>query len=121
MLQWISRLVEQYPQNARLRFLHAVVFFSLNDLGNAEESAKQAIMLDRPASDGYILLADIHKAQGSVEKAKDDLRVAINGNPRKVVNYVALESIYENEGDWEGQRSFGKELARLILIPRLGE
>ncbi len=37
-------------------------------------------------------------------KLKDDLRVAIDGNPRKVVNYVALESIYENEGDWEGAK-----------------
>lgn len=100
VLQRISKLVEQHPQNARLRFLQAMVLFSLNDLGNAEVSAKQAIMLDRPGSDAYTLLAEIHKAQGSVEKAKDDLRAAIGGNPRKVGNYIALESIYENEGDW---------------------
>jgi tetratricopeptide (TPR) repeat protein len=104
VLQRISKLVGQHPQSARLRFLQAVAFFSLNDLGNAEASAKQAIMLDRPGSDGYTLLADIHRAQGSVEKAKDDLLAAIAGNPRKVVNYVALESLHEIEGDWEGAK-----------------
>src|SRR6266851_6133315 len=41
-------------------------------------------------------------------KLKYDLRVAIDGNPRKVVNYVALESIYENEGDWEGAKKLCK-------------
>ena len=101
LLQPISKLAEQHPQNARLRFLQAVVLFSLNDLGNAEVSAQEAMRLDRPGSDAYTLLADIHKAQGSVEKAKEDLRAAISGNPRKAMNYVALEKIYESEGNWE--------------------
>jgi tetratricopeptide (TPR) repeat protein len=97
----ISKLVEQYPQNAGLRFLLAAVYFNLRDLGKAEASAKQAIMLDPQRSAGYSLLGDIHAAQGSVEYAKADLQAAIDKNPREVANYLALDTLYEKEGNWE--------------------
>ena len=101
VLQRISKLVEQYPQNAGLHFLLATVYFSLNDLGKAEASAKQAIKLGRQRSDGYSLLGDIHAAQGSVENAKADLQAAIDRNPHEVANYLALDTLYEKEGNWE--------------------
>jgi tetratricopeptide (TPR) repeat protein len=47
------------------------------------------------------LLADIHAAQGSVENAKADLQAAIDRNPREVANYLALDTLYEKEGNWE--------------------
>jgi len=104
VLPRISKLVEQYPQNAALPFLLAAVYLSLNDLGKAEASAKQAIMLDRQGADGYSLLGDIHAAQGSVEEAKADLQAAIDRNPRQVANYLALDTLYEKEGNWERAR-----------------
>jgi tetratricopeptide (TPR) repeat protein len=101
VLPRISKLAEQYPQNAGLHFLLAAVYFSISDFGKAEASAKQAIALDRQRSDGYSLLADIHTAQGSVENAKADLQAAIDRNPREVANYLALDTLYEKEGNWE--------------------
>jgi tetratricopeptide (TPR) repeat protein len=101
----LSKLVEQHPQNAGLYFLLATVYFSQNNLGKAEASAKQAIVLDRQRSGGYYtLLADIHSAQGSVEIAKADLQAAIDRNPREVANYLALDTLYEKEGNWERAR-----------------
>ena len=58
-------------------------------------------MLDRQRSAGYSLLGDIHAAQGSVENAKADLQAAIDRNPREVANYLALDTLYEKEGNWE--------------------
>jgi tetratricopeptide (TPR) repeat protein len=105
VLRRLSKLVEQYPQNAGLHFLLATVHFSQNDLGKAEASAKQAIMQDRQRSGGYYtLLADIHSAQGAVEKAKADLQTAIDRNPRMIANYLALDTLYEKEGNWEQAR-----------------
>ena len=104
VLPRISKLVEQYPQNAGLRFLLAGVYFRLNELGNAEANAARAVMLDRQTPDGYTLLANIHKAQGSVEKAKGDLQAAIDVNPRTLANYMTLEKLYESEADWAGAK-----------------
>ena len=101
VLPRVSKLVEQYPQNARLHFLLAVVYFSVRDLEKAEASAKQATMLDRQGLNQYSLLAAIHQAQGATEKAKADLQAAIDGDPRNVANYMVLEMLYEKEGNWE--------------------
>jgi len=93
--------VAQHPQTAGLHYLLAVLYFSFNDLANAEASVKQAIKLDRPGSDGYTLLATIHTARGSGEQAKADLRAAIDGNPHKAGNFLALGKLYEDEHNWE--------------------
>jgi tetratricopeptide (TPR) repeat protein len=101
ILPRISKLVDQYPQNGGLHYLLAALYFSLNELVKAEASAKHAIVLGRPGPDGYTLLAYIHGAQGSVDKAKADFQAAIEGNPRNITNYLALEGLYESEGKWE--------------------
>ncbi len=96
-----SKLVEQHPENAGLHFWQAVVYFRSNDLANAEASAKQAIALDPKRWEAYSLLAEIHMARGSVEQAKGDLKGEIDRNPRGVTGYLALESLYEKEGNWK--------------------
>jgi Tfp pilus assembly protein PilF len=76
-------------------------YFSLNDLGTSEASVRTAIALDPTTPDAFTLLANIDFAKGSVEKGKADLRTAIETQPRKVANYVALGTEYEREGNWE--------------------
>jgi tetratricopeptide (TPR) repeat protein len=39
-----------------------------------------------------------------VENAKADLQAAIDRNPREVANYLALDTLYEKEGNWERAR-----------------
>jgi Tfp pilus assembly protein PilF len=100
-LQRIAGLVQQYPQNAGLRFLLALAYFGLKDLEKSETNVRQALTLDPKTPDAYTLLANIHLARGAAEEAKADLRAAIAAHPRSLLNYVALVTQYEKEGNWE--------------------
>ena len=97
----VSKLVEQYPQIAGLRFLLAVGYFSTKDLEKSEANVRQALLLDPKTPDAYSLLSSIELARGFVEKAKAHLRMAIEVNPRNVTNYIALGIQYEKEDNWE--------------------
>jgi tetratricopeptide (TPR) repeat protein len=100
-LQRIAGLVQQYPQNAGLRFLLGVAYFGLKDMEKSEANVRQALTLDPKTPDAYTLLANIHLARGAVEEAKADLRAAIAAHPRSLLNYMALVTQYEKEGNWE--------------------
>ena len=100
-LRRITPLVQQYPLNAGLHFLQAVAYFDLKDLEKSETSIRQALTLDSRTPDAYTLLANIHFARGAVEEAKADLRSAIAAHPRSLLNYMALVTQYEKEGNWE--------------------
>ncbi|MBZ5623342.1 MAG: tetratricopeptide repeat protein [Acidobacteriia bacterium] len=97
----ISALVSQYPQNARLHFLLGVGYFKQHDLDRAEASVKQAIAIDRKTPDAFGLLAEISRARGSVEQAIAGYKAAIEENPKKVENHMALSGLYEKQGNWE--------------------
>ncbi|MBZ5625336.1 MAG: tetratricopeptide repeat protein [Acidobacteriia bacterium] len=97
----IAGLVQQYPQKAGLHFLLGLAYFSLKDLDRAEPSVRQALKLDAQTPDAYTLLANIALARGSAEEAKSLLRTAIASSPRKLMNYMALVTQYEKEGNWE--------------------
>ncbi len=103
-LQRITVLVQQYPQNAGLRFLLALAFFGVIDLEKSETNVRQALTLDPKTPDAYTLLANIHFARGAVEDAKADLRAAIAAHPRRLLNYMALVTQYEKEDNWEEAR-----------------
>ena len=49
----------------------------------------------------YSLLGNIHLARGAVDSARQDFRRAIEANPHNLSNYLALESLYEREGNWQ--------------------
>jgi len=100
-LQRITGLIQQNPQNAGLHFLQALAYFFLKDLGKSEAGVRQALALDPKTPDAYTLLANIALARGSVEEAKTDLRAAIAAHPRSLLNYMALVTQYEKEGNWE--------------------
>ncbi len=55
------------------------------------------------------MLAEIHTARGSVEQAKADLRSEIDRNPRRVEGYLALESLYEKEGNWDEAKKLAEK------------
>jgi tetratricopeptide (TPR) repeat protein len=101
VLQRISGLVRQYPQNAGLLFLQGLAYFSLKDLEKSEGSVRRALELDPKTPDAYTLLANIHLAKGASEEAKADLRAAIAAHPRSLVNYMSLVTRYEKEGNWD--------------------
>jgi Tfp pilus assembly protein PilF len=97
----ISKLVEQYPQIAGMRFLLAVGYFSIKDLEKSEATVRQALLLDSKTPDANTLLASIDLAKGSMERAKADLRRAIEVNPRNVTIYMALATQFGKENNWE--------------------
>jgi tetratricopeptide (TPR) repeat protein len=104
VIQRISGLVQQHPENAGLNFLQALGYFSLKDLDRADASLRRALALDPGTPDAYTLLANIDFARGATEKAESDLRRAIITHPRTVSNYVALGTQFEKEKKWEEAR-----------------
>jgi tetratricopeptide (TPR) repeat protein len=104
VIQRISGLLQQYPQNAGLHFLLALSYFSLKDLDRAEAGVRKALALDPGTPDAYTLLANIDLARGATGKAESDLRNAIGSHPRTISNYVALGAQFERENKWEEAR-----------------
>jgi cellulose synthase operon protein C len=100
-LQRITGLVQQNPQNAGLHFLQGLAYFSLKDLERSEASVRRALALDPKTPDAYTLLANIDFARGAVAEAKTNLRTAIAAYPRNLINYMALTTQYEKEGNWD--------------------
>jgi len=100
-VQQISGLTQRYPQSAGLWFLLGVGYFDLKDLEKSEADIRRALALDAKTPGAYTVLAEIDFAKGSADKAELNLRAAIEANPRSIVNYVALESLYESENHWD--------------------
>jgi Flp pilus assembly protein TadD len=50
-LQWISLLIQQYPQNAGLHFFEGVASFSVKELEKSEASVRQALTIDPKTPD----------------------------------------------------------------------
>ena len=100
LLQRLTGLVQQDPQNGGLHFLLGLAYFSLKDLDKSESSVHQALKLDPQIPDAYTLLANIAFARGSADQGKSLLRMAIASSPRKVLNYMALVTQYEKESNW---------------------
>ncbi len=104
VIQRISGLLQQHPQNAGLHFLLALGYFSLKDLDRAEAGVRKALALDPGTPDAYTLLANIDLARGATGKAESDFRSAIAAQPRNVSNYAALGTQFERENRWEEAR-----------------
>ncbi|MFI5386818.1 MAG: tetratricopeptide repeat protein [Fimbriimonadales bacterium] len=100
-VQQISGLTRRYPQSAGLWFLLGVGYLDLKDLEKSEADIRRALALDAKTPGAYTVLAEINFAKGSADKAELNLRAAIKANPRSIVNYVALESLYESENHWD--------------------
>ncbi|MEO7143486.1 MAG: tetratricopeptide repeat protein, partial [Bryobacteraceae bacterium] len=105
----ISSVLSEQPRNPGLHFLLAVCYFDLKDLANSETSVKDAIRLDPKTRDAFTLLADIDYARGLADKAKSDLRTAIELNPRNVSNYLALGAWYARDGNWDEARKLWEQ------------
>jgi tetratricopeptide (TPR) repeat protein len=100
----LETLVQQSSQNAGLHFLLGLAYFNENNLQQSEANVREAMKLDSKTPDAYTLLANIEFAQGRNEEAKADLRTAIAAFPHNLVNYMALVTRYEREGNWEEAR-----------------
>jgi tetratricopeptide (TPR) repeat protein len=97
----LAGLIQQDPQNASLHFLQGLAYFSLKDMGRAETSVRQALKLDPYTPGAYTLLGNIALAKGAPDEAKSHFRTAIAAHPRNLLNYMALVTQYEREGNWE--------------------
>ena len=113
VIQRISGLLQQHPQNAGLHFLLALGYFSIKDLDRAETGVRKALALDPRTPDAYALLANIDLARGATGKAESDLRSAIASQPRNVSNYAALGTQFEREKNWEEARKLFEKAHQL--------
>ena len=96
----LAGLTQQNPTNAGLEFLLALGYFDLKDLQESESALQRAMALDPSTPEAYSLLGNIHTARGAIGAAKQDFRKAIDANPHHLSNYLALERLYEREGNW---------------------
>jgi tetratricopeptide (TPR) repeat protein len=109
MVQQLSGLARQHPQDAGLHVLLAAAYFNLKDFKNSEATVRQAIALDPKATDAYTLLANIDFANNEPEQAEKDLLIAIDLAPNNLQNYISLGIRYENTGRWdEAKKLFAK-------------
>ncbi len=97
----ISALVSQHPRNAKLCLLLGLGYLKQNDLDRSEASVKQAIAIDRNAPDAYGMLGEISRARGAWDQAISWYKAAIEQNPNKAENHMALVGLYEKKGNWE--------------------
>jgi tetratricopeptide (TPR) repeat protein len=97
----LSGLVSQFSNNAELRFLLARACFDQHDLQKAEVSVRQAIALDPRTPDAHSLLAEIDLAKGLNAEAVAEFRAAIDSDPHKVSNYLAVANLYKAASRWE--------------------
>ena len=87
-----------------MHLLLALGYFKQGDMNRSEASALQAIAIDRKTPDAYGLLGEISRARGALDQAVIWYRTAIDQNPRKVENHMALAGLYESKGDWENAK-----------------
>jgi len=97
----LNAVVAQHPQDARLQLLLGLACLKQNDLDRAESSVKQAIAIDPKTPNAYGVLAEIGRARGTLGPAIASYKAAIEQNPQKVENYMALSGLYEKQGNWE--------------------
>lgn len=112
-IERFSGLIQPHPQNAGLHFLLALAYFNINDLHSAQTSAQHAILLDPKTPQAYTLLANIDLAAGSAEAAKQDFLYAIQADPRNLKNYLALEDVYEKQGNWDESKKLAEQAHRI--------
>jgi tetratricopeptide (TPR) repeat protein len=94
----ITSLISRDPLNPKLHYLLGLGCLKQGVLDQAETSAKQAIALDRRTPNAYGLLAEISRARGALEPAVIWYQAAIEQNPLKVENFMALAGLYEKQG-----------------------
>ncbi len=100
-IQRMSGLISQHPLNAKLHFLLAVVYLKVNDLDKSEASVKQAIAIDRNTPDAYGVLGEISRARGALKQSVTWYKAAIEQDPKKIENHMALAGLYEKLGQWD--------------------
>ena len=100
-MQRISAVASQHPENARLQLLLGVGYLKQKDLDRAETAVKRAIAIDQRTPDAFGVLAEIGRARGSSDQATAGYQRAIQENPKKVENYMALAGLYEKQGKWD--------------------
>ncbi len=99
-LERLLRVSRQNPRDAGMHLLLGLGYYQLKDLDKAESNVRQAIELDPKTPGAFTLLANIDLARGGGGKAKTDLRLGLEANPRNITNYMALETEYAKESNW---------------------
>jgi tetratricopeptide (TPR) repeat protein len=89
-----------------------VAYLNLKDFDKSEAQVHQAL-IDPQARDAYTLLANIDLARGAFDQAKTHFRAAIEANPGGVVNYLALATLYEKDGNWEEAKKLCEKARQL--------
>jgi tetratricopeptide (TPR) repeat protein len=113
MVARLADLSSRQPANAGLHLLLAVACQATRDLDRAETEARAALKLNPKIRQAHTLLAAIAFARNQSEPAKAELRLAIESDPRNLLNYLVLASQYEKESNWtESIKTIEK--ARLI-------
>jgi cellulose synthase operon protein C len=101
VIRRFSVLISQRPRNPMLYMLLAQAYLKQRDFGEAEANVKEAIAIDNKTPDAYGVLGEISRARGARDQAITWYKAAVEQNPKKVENHMALASLYESQGNWE--------------------
>ena len=72
-----------------------------NVSGSSGATPTSRFAIDRDTPEAYGLLGEISRAQGAWDQAISWYKAAIEANPKKAENFMALSGLYEKQGSWE--------------------
>jgi tetratricopeptide (TPR) repeat protein len=105
----ISALATQHLGDTKLRMLLALAYVKQGDLTKAEAIVKEVLGIDRNMQDAYAMLGQIRRARGAWDEAIAWYKRAIEANPKKVENYMALSGLYEKQDAWEDAKRVAEQ------------
>lgn len=102
------------PDRWESYYLQALIYFGLNQLNNAEVSAREAVARKPDSDSVHGVLGQVLYAQGKYDEAKEAYVTAARIRPRDAMNQYQAGAAYFRLDD------FGRAIPRLELATKLG-
>jgi len=109
-------ILRSNPKQAEAQILLSEADFTLGDLKNALQEARQATEMAPEHSIGYLNLALIQARTGAISDAEASLKRAQSSEPSSVTPLLALGNFYQQQKRWSDAEK--QYRAAILLAPR---
>ncbi|MHB8652822.1 MAG: tetratricopeptide repeat protein [Terriglobia bacterium] len=105
----VNQQIAKAPNSSELNLLLGELLADSSDLAKAEDALQKSTDLDSKNIDAFVLLTQVQKARGSIDRAIITCQRNIHENPRDVRSYVQLGVLEEAQGNWQGAQDVYKK------------